>query len=114
MITIGSINYNICEVSQRELKEIHNKRKANNEENLDSINDRYFGSTFTDDCVIYIDKDLPKERKKKTLIHELTHCYINEYITHQEKSYDEEMVADIVANSYKTINSIIEKYNFGE
>ena len=45
-----------------------------------------------------------------TLIHELTHCYIDNYITHCKKQYSEEDVADIVANSYDIIHEIVNKY----
>ena len=68
---------------------------------------------LTDDiCIgkIYIDEDLPADRKKATLIHELTHCYIDNYITHCDKQYTEEDVADIVANSYDIIHDIVEQY----
>ena len=52
--------------------------------------------------------------KRKTLIHELTHCYIREYITHEEKNYSEEMVADISANSHDIIHKIVEDYFKGD
>ena len=71
---------------------------------------RYFGVTFHDTQKIYLDRDLPKDRKRKTLIHELTHCYIGCFITHESKTYDEEMVADIVSNSYSIISKIVEDY----
>lgn len=54
---------------------------------------------------------MPADRKKATLIHELTHCYIDNYITHCDKQYTEEDVADIVANSYEIIHEIVEQYN---
>ena len=53
---------------------------------------------------------MPADRKKATLIHELTHCYIDNYITHCDKQYTEEDVADIVANSYDIIHEIVEQY----
>ena len=103
-------NWIIKELSQEEIKIIQNKRKANEEENIKSLNDRYYGITYTDIQEIYLDKDLPGDRKRATLIHELTHCYITNYITHQNKTYDEEMVADIVSNSFDIIKEIVEKY----
>ena len=74
----------------------------------DRINDkkywpRYFGVTYIDLQKIYIDKNLLEDRKKQVLIHELTHCYISEYITHSEKEYNEEDVADINSNSFEII-----------
>lgn len=107
---INNRNWIIKELSQEEIKIIQNKRKANEEENIKSLNDRYYGITYTDIQEIYLDKDLPGDRKRATLIHELTHCYITNYITHQNKTYDEEMVADIVSNSFDIIREIVDKY----
>lgn len=107
---INNMEWVIKEISQEEIKIIQNKRKASEEENIKSIDTRYYGITYTDNLIIYIDKDLHIDRKKKTLIHELTHCYITSFITHQEKQYDEEMVADIVSNSYDIIHEIVDKY----
>ena len=109
-IEINNIGWEIEELTQEQIKIIQNERNAKEEENIKSINDRYFGITYTDINKIYIDKDLPKDRKKKTLLHELTHCYIESFITHTEKNYTEEEVADIVANSFYIIKDIIERY----
>ena len=102
--------WTITETSQSSIKNMQNIRRANKEENLESIDTRYYGITYTDIQKIYIDEDLPQDRKKATLIHELTHCYIVSYITHLDKEYSEEDVADIVSNSYDIIHEIIEKY----
>ena len=107
---INNREWTITETSQADIKNMQNIRRANKEENLESTDNRYFGITYVDIQKIYIDEDLPDDRKKATLIHELTHCYIANYITHQEKTYDEEMVADIVANSYDIIHEIVDKY----
>ena len=107
---INNREWAIREVSQSAIKNMQNVRKANKEENLESTDCRYFGITYVDVQKIYIDEDLPSDRKKATLIHELTHCYIANYITHQEKNYDEEMVADIVSNSYDIIHEIVDRY----
>lgn len=107
---INNRMWNIEEKSQTEIKSIQNQRKANEEENIKSLSTRYYGITYCDIMQIYIDKDLPTERKKSTLIHELTHCYIDSYITHSEQEYSEEDVADIVANSYDIIHEIVNKY----
>lgn len=107
---INNREWTILEVSQSAIKNMQNIRKANEEENLKSTDTRYYGITYADVQKIYIDKDLPIDRKKATLIHELTHCYIINYITHQDKNYDEEMVADIVSNSYDIIHEIVDKY----
>ena len=98
---INNRTWSIEEKSQSEIKSMQNQRKANEEENLKSIDMRYYGITYCDTLKIYIDEDLPEDRKKSTLIHELTHC---------EKQYSEEYVADIVSNSYDIIHEIVDKY----
>ena len=103
-------DWTIIETSQADIKNILNTRRANEEENVKSIATRYYGITYTDIQKIYIDEDLPIDRKKATLIHELTHCYICNYITHMDKQYSEEDIADIVSNSYDIIHEIIDKY----
>ena len=108
---INGTEWIIEEISQRQLKQIHNSRAGRGEkQDTTSLDTMYYGTTFYDLLKIYIDKDLPKQRKRKTLIHELTHLYINMYITHSDKTYDEEMVADIVANSHDIIRKIVDRY----
>ena len=103
-------NWQIEETSQEEIKTMQNKRRANEDENVKSTDTRYYGITYADTQKIYLDKDLKEDRKRATLIHELTHCYIIEHITHCDKTYDEEMVADIVSNSFDIIREIVDKY----
>ena len=107
---INNREWTITETSQLDIKSMQNRRRANEEENLKSIDTRYYGITYTDIQKIYIDEDLPKDRKKATLIHELTHCYIVSFITHCDKQYSEEDVADIVSNSYDIIHEIVNNY----
>ena len=106
-------NWQIEETSQEEIKTMQNKRRANEDENVKSTDTRYYGITYADTQKIYLDKDLTEDRKRATLIHELTHCYIIEHITHCDKTYDEEMIADIVSNCFDIIKEIVNDY-FGE
>jgi Zn-dependent peptidase ImmA (M78 family) len=107
---INNREWTITETSQESIKNMQNIRRANEEENLKSIDTRYYGITYCDIQKIYIDEDLPADREKATLIHELTHCYIDNYITHCGKQYTEEDVADIVSNSYDIIHEIVDKF----
>lgn len=108
---MNDITYVIKEVSQKEYKELRVKEDEEDGVEISDVkNGIYQGSTHHTKGIIYIDKNLPHEIKRKTLIHELTHCYIREYITHEEKTYSEEMLADIVANSYDIIHKIVEDY----
>ena len=56
--------WTIRETSQGDIKNMQNIRRANQEENTKSIDTRYYGITYTDIQKIYIDEDLPKDRKK--------------------------------------------------
>ena len=60
--------------------------------------------------MILIDKDLSYSRKRKTLIHELTHVYIREYVTTREVDINEETLCDIAANSHDVIHEILDEY----
>lgn len=61
--------YAIKEVSQEELQK----------EIADENDGYYYGQTRFPKQIILIDKDLSVERKRKTLIHELVHAFINSY-----------------------------------
>lgn len=110
-IEINGIKYEIKEVSQKEYKKIRVVEDEKTEvKSPDMSTGVYYGASHHYQDTIYIDKELPEDRKRKTLMHELAHCYISEYITHEEKNYDEEMVCDIVANSHDIIENIVNKY----
>ena len=108
---MNGIDFEIIEVNQKEYKEYRQKENEELEiEKEDLKTGCYFGATHRYKDKIYLEKNLPFDRKRKTLIHELTHCFIGEYVTHDDKQYDEEMVADIGANSHDIIHDIITKY----
>lgn len=102
---INNKKWNIEEVSQEQMREIMKKHN----DKPDEIG-RYFGLTYTDIQTIYLDKDLCLDRKRSTLLHELGHCYINTFITHQDKNYNEEDVVDIISNSHDIIRKIVDDY----
>lgn len=107
---INNRTWTIEEKSQSEIKRIQNERRANEDDNIKSVTPRYYGVTHCDIQEIYLDRDLPIDGKRATLIHELTHCYIDNYITHDAKDYSEEDVADIISNSYDIIHEIVDEY----
>ena len=92
--------YEIKEVSQEELQ-----REISDEED-----GYYYGQTRFQKQIILMDKDLSIERKRKTLIHELTHIYIREYLTTRDISPDEEVLCDIHANCHDIVHKIVEDY----
>ena len=108
---LNGIPYEIIEIDQIEYKKIReeqDKQKGiEKKENVDGI---YYGASHYDICKIYLDKDLTYDRKRKTLMHELAHCYINEYITHVDYQLTQEEAADLVANSHDIIENIIHDY----
>ena len=107
---INNESWIIREFSQKEIKDRMGERAKFGYRDISEDAGRFYGVTLCDDMEILLDKDLPYERKKKTLIHELIHCYVATNITHEEKTYDEEMVADIVANSFYIIEDVITRY----
>lgn len=97
---MNSSCYTIKEVSQDELQ----KEIASNEDGY------YYGQTRFRKQLILIDKDLPYERKKKTLYHELMHVYIREYISTRDIDLTEELLCDISANAHDIIHKIVKDY----
>lgn len=93
-------HYEIKEVTQEELQ----KEIADEEDGY------YYGQTRFQKQVVLIDKDLSYERKRKTLIHELTHVYIREFVTTRDINPNEEVLCDINANSHDIIHKIVEDY----
>ena len=67
------------------------------------------GTTQYSENVIYINKETPN--KRKTLYHELTHCFMYEYGHNQhEKEFSHEDVCEICSCSHDLIHKIVEKY----
>lgn len=108
---LNGIYYKIVEISQKEYKEFRKKEDENDGCNSDDTKTGiYLGATHYKTCTIYLDKDMPMERKIKTLYHELGHCYINEFIGHENNNFSEENVCDIIANSHAMIESIVRRF----
>ena len=108
---MNGILYEIKEMTQKEYK----KYRKNEDiitccEETDTSKGMYFGATHNYQNIIFLDSGMPLDRKRRTLIHELIHCYIAEYITHEEEQFSEENVADIGANSHDIIHQIVEDY----
>ena len=110
-IEMNGIKYTIKEVSQKEYKKLRvQEDELVQAKSPDMTTGVWYGASHHYINVIYLDKTLPRDRKRKTLMHELVHCFISEHITHEEKQYDEEMVCDIVANSHDIIENIVKRY----
>ena len=100
---INNDNWKIEEVDKNSLKEMYEKET---QEKTYFV----FGVTVKSRHIIYINKDMCKGQKIKTLKHELTHCYIWEYGLYNVLDINEEVVCDIVACSNDFINKIINEY----
>ena len=75
----------------------------------DNCNSFTHGITIYRDLIIYINKDT--KDKKKTLYHELEHCFMFEYGHNQnEKEFNCEDVCEICACSHDIIHKIVEDY----
>ncbi len=59
---------------------------------------------------IYINEDMCHDMKRKTLMHELMHCYKEEYVSLELDNIDEETLCNISANSHYIIHKILERY----
>ena len=94
--------------SDWEIKEITND-EMDSMGSSDLINTFEHGLTRYSENVIYINKKTPN--KKKTLYHELVHCYTYEYgINPFNKKYSIEDVCEICACSHDIIHKIVEDY----
>ena len=80
---------------------------------LDKMNDNetYFGRTKYKLQQIWLDEELPVDLKKKTLYHELMHCYKGCYICFYElNNQDEDFWCELSSNSHDIIHEIVEEY----
>ena len=63
-----------------------------------------YGLTFYKEHKIWIAKELCEDEKQKTLLHELTHCYIWEMGFYNADFNNEEMICDFVSSFVRFIN----------
>jgi len=70
----------------------------------------YYGTTFPSIQEIWLYKDTTKEMKKKTLYHELMHCYLYNFISFNNINFSIDDFCDISANSHDIIHKIVEDY----
>ena len=99
-------NWKIIEFSQEEIKQHMIDYKYDGE----PADGRYYGQTYIDEQIIYIDKNLNSEQKRQTLLHELMHCYIGCYLFQNSKDYSEEDLCNISACSHDIISKIVNDY----
>lgn len=101
------MNGNTWEIKELSQKDICKEKGVEYEPNVGE----YFGVTFFKKQLIVLDKDLSATQKRKTLRHELVHCYIGSYISFEDiNNWNEDQICDLVANSYDIIEKIINSY----
>lgn len=98
---INNDNWEIREINKDKIRELWQK--------MTGEDTCIFGLTVKTSQMIFINSDICKEQKIKTLKHELAHCYIWEYGFYYVEA-DEETICEIVAKSNDFINEIVEKY----
>ena len=103
---LNNRSWEIIELSQEEMREKIKEYKYDGEPQ----SGKYFGLTYFDKSLIYIDKDLCLDQKKQTLRHELMHCYIGCYLFNNDKEYSEEDLCNISANSHDIIHEICKQF----
>lgn len=94
--------------SNWEIKEISNS-EMNMMESSDLKDTFTHGTTQYDKNIIYLNKE--SANKRRTLYHELTHCFMYEFGHNQhEKEFNHEDVCEICACSHDLIHEIAEQY----
>lgn len=95
--------WTIAELPKNEIKTMY-------EEETKSETITVYGITKFETHEIFINKEMCFDMKRKTLMHELMHCYIEEHISLSLEEFDDEMVCNISANSHDIIHKIVEDY----
>lgn len=95
---LNNVKWTITEKTLEELQEIWGN------------DDFFYGQCDYVNNIIYLNKRLCLERKKDTLIHELTHCWTMSSGWGFSGDADRETICNIVACSNYFINDIVKKY----
>lgn len=95
------------------IKEVPQSTFWEDDGELDKMNNNecYFGRTKFRLQEIWIDESLLADLKKKTLYHELLHCYIGSYLCFYDMNgQSEDFWCEISSNSHDIIHKIVEDY----
>lgn len=105
---MNDLECEIVELSQEKIREELEKYYQRNMSEKPEIT-RYLGLTLHDTCKIYLDEEMPNDKKRKVLLHELMHTYVECFITSSD-NFNQEALCDISANSHDIIHKIVEDY----
>ena len=100
---INNEKWEIIETSQEKMCEEYNEEFKND-------GNFYNGITCPITKKILLYEDLDSQQKKKTLYHELMHCYLFTYISFNNIDFCIDDFCDISANSHDIIHKIVEDY----
>ena len=105
---INNREWYIEEVDIKTIREEYNKDLSDNSK----VNEDYvfYGLTTLSKQRVLLNKDIHIERKKKTLYHELMHCYLFTYVSFNNIDFCIDDFCDISANSHDIIHKIVEDY----
>lgn len=95
------------------IKEVEQKEFWIDDNDLENMNNKehYFGRTHFHTQEIWLYKNMPNDLKKKTLYHELLHCYRGSYVCFADLSNcDEDFWCDLSANAHDIIHKVVEDY----
>ena len=94
------------------IKEVEQEEFWKDDNALDKMNNNeyHFGRCHYDTQEIWLYKNASKEQKRKTLYHELLHCYRGSYVCFADLNCDEDFWCDLSANSHDIIHKIVEEY----
>lgn len=101
--TMNGREWLIKEIEKEEIIEIYEK-----ETKQETIT--VYGITKFENNTIYLNEEMCHDMKRQTLMHELMHCYIKEYISLSMENFDDEGLCNISANSHDIIHEIVEEY----
>lgn len=103
---INNIEWKIKEIS---LKEINQKYMDTHNGEVDNKELYCFGLCRYPENIIFLNKEICLGQKRKTLMHELVHCYLWS-VGMQYNQFEEEDLCNVVSASNEFINEIVSKY----
>lgn len=75
------------------------------------INDKEcWGTCMYEEQTIYICQEMRLSKKKQTLMHELSHAFLYEYLLKFQENFDNEELCEFVAKYSQRIGNLANKY----
>lgn len=100
---MNSHRWYVEEIPREEIKKIYSY--ITGDKDIETV----YGLTNFEQKRIYLNKELCQDKKRQTLMHELMHAYIDEFVS-QEIDFNEETLCNISANAHDIIERIVQDY----